>query len=384
MLNGTRILTLLLACFVVFGTLFQTYRFDERIKADRALEDAASQQLYGTDVALADARQAQAAYVAAGQGSAFWMNHFDEALTRVDSTLRERQQSTQATGAVTHYEEAIEQLAALRTSDKRARSYVDNQQMLTASDVIFVESQEIFGRISANVSAARDTELFAARQSVATVTRYRQGLLAGGLLLTLLLVAVAPRKARSDDDDRVEMPMDATPIVREAALGVADTTNLADATSLDEAVDVCVDLARLLDGRDLQNILSRAASAIDAKGLVLWVMDEQGLTLRASMAHGYSERMLMRLGKLPVSSDNVTSLACRSLQPQMVPAATFDGSGALAVPLIGTTGCVGVLAAEVSGTRANGHQVLVARLIAAQLSAVIRPDAAAMPASIAQ
>ena len=140
----------------------------------------------------------------------------------------------------------------------------------------------------------------------------------------------------------------------------------------------------MLDGRDLPAILTRAASAIDAKGLVLWVVDEHGQTLRASMGHGYSDRMLARLGQLPVSADNVTSLACRTLQPQMVPGTAVGTSGALAVPLISTTGCVGVLSAEVSGSRANGHQVSVARLIAAQLSSVIRPDAAAMSSSIAQ
>src|SRR5688500_19679797 len=102
------------------------------------------------------------------------------------------------------------------------------------------------------------------------------------------------------------------------------------------------------------------------------------------MAHGSSDRMLARLGQLSVSADNVTSLASRTLQPQMVPGTAMGTFGALAVPLISTNGCVGVLSAEVSGSRANGHQVSVARLIAAQLSSVIRPDAAAMSSSIAQ
>jgi hypothetical protein len=376
MLNWARILTLVLACLVVFGTLFQTYRFDVALNAESAREDTAVQQLYGTDLALADARQAQAAYVAVGQGAPYWMSHFDDAVSRVEGTLRDRQQTTQAIGALAHYDAAIEQLAALRTSDGRARNYVNNGQLILASDVIFVESQEIIGRIATSVSAARDTEVFGARQSVDTITRYRQALIAGGLLVTLLLVIVAPRKARSEEPDEVPASPDVAP--EPAPRLVADTTNL------DEAVDVCVDLARLLDGRDLPALLGRAAAAIDAKGLVLWVMDEQGQTLRASMAHGYSDRMLARLGQLPVSADNVTSLACRTLQPQMVPATTFDGSGALAVPLISTTGCVGVLAAEVSGSRADGRQISVARLIAAQLSSLIRPDAGALPASIAQ
>ncbi|HUR21925.1 MAG TPA: GAF domain-containing protein [Vicinamibacterales bacterium] len=376
MLNRARILILLLACLVVFGTLFQIYRFDERVKADSAREDAAIQQLHATDLALADARQAQAAYVAAGQGSAFWMTHFDEALARVEGTLRERQQTTQATGALAHYDDAIEQLEALRASDRRARNYVNNAQLILASDVIFVESQALIGRIAENLSAARDTEVFAARQSVATITQYRQALMAGGLLVTLLLLIVAPRKARREEP--VEMP-DTVSVAPEPSPRPIERT-----PALDDAADVCVDIARLLDGRDLPAILTRAASAIDAKGLVLWVVDEQGQSLRASMAHGYPDRMLTRLGHLPVAADNVTSLACRTLQPQLVPGADLDSSGALAVPLIGTTGCVGVLSAEVSGPRANGHQVSVARLIAAQLSAVIRPDAAAMPSSIAQ
>ena len=376
MLNRARILTLVLACLVVFGTLFQAYRFEERVTADSAREDAAIQQLHATDLALADARQAQAAYVAAGQGSAFWMSIFDDALSRVEGTLRERQQATQAPGALTHYDAAIEQLEALRTSDRRARNYVNNAQLILASDVIFVESQEIIGRIAANVSAARDTEVYAARQSVATVTKYRQGLMAGGLLVTLLLLIVAPRKSRSEEP--AELPVDLN-IAPEAAPRLMDHT-----PALDDAVDVCVDIARLLDGRDLPAILTRAASAIDAKGLVLWVVDEHGQTLRASMGHGYSDRMLARLGQLPVAADNVTSLACRTLQPQMVPGTAVGTSGALAVPLISTTGCVGVLSAEVSGSRANGHQVSVARLIAAQLSSVIRPEAAAMSSSIAQ
>lgn len=380
MLNKARILTLVLACLVVFGTLFQTYRFEQRVQADVSVEDTVTHQLYAAEAALADARQSQAAYVAVGQSSAFWMNHFDEALSRVEGTLRERQQATTATGASTHYDAALEQVDALRTSDRRARNYIANEQLLLASDVIFVESLEIIGRIAANLSAVRDTEVYAARQSAATTTRYRQALMAGGLLVTLLLLIVAPRKARTEEPAEAPASFNvvADPVPVQPAPMVADTT------SLDEAVDVCVDLARLLDGRDLPALLSRAAAAIDATGLVLWVIDERGQSLRASMGHGYSDRMLARLGQLPVSADNATSLACRSLEAQIVPAASFDGSGALAVPLISTSGCVGVLAAEVSGSRATSHQVAVARLIAAQLSAVIRPDAAAMPSSIAQ
>lgn len=375
MQNRARILLLVLACLVVVGTLFQTYRFEETIKAGRAIEDTAIQQLNATDSALADLRLAQAAYVAAGQSSAFWMNHFDEAVARLDGTLRERQQTTKAPGALTHYDTAIEQLEALRTSDRRAKNYVTNAQLMLASDVIFVESLEIIGRIAANVAAARDTEVYAARQLEATTTRYRLGLMAGGLAVTLLLFALSPSRKQPE---LAEAPVSLNITPEPAPRPVVAFP------SVDDAADVCVDLARLLDGRDLPALLGRAAAAIDAKGLVLWVVDESGLTLRASLAHGYSDRMLARLGQLPVSADNVTSLACRSLQPQLVPGTESGTSGAMAVPLISTTGCVGVLSAEVSGSEASDHQVSVARLIAAQLSAIIRPDSAAASTSAVQ
>jgi hypothetical protein len=367
--NKRPILVLLVvACLVVGGTLFQTYRFDQQIERDRALEDTATQQLHATDLALADVQQAQAGYVAAGQGAAFWMNRFDEALARVDGTLRERQQTTESSGALAHYDGAIEQLEALRISDRRARNYVSNGQLIMASDVVYVESLEILTRIRGNVSAARDTEVFASRQLMAQTTQFRQALAGGGLVFTFLVAVIAFRKIGAAP---VEAAVTTATVVAQPAPVAPPQTGLA------EAADVCVDLARLLDGRDLPALLERAASAIGAKGLVLWVIDEDRATLRATLGHGYSDRMLQRLGTLQVSADNVTSVACRTLQPQVVPSASADAAGAIAVPLISSTGCVGVLSAEVKGVAAGDNHVAVARVIGAQLSAVITPTSAA-------
>jgi hypothetical protein len=371
---------LLLACLVVGGTLFQTYRFDQQTEHDRALEDTVAQQLNATDAALADVRQAQASYVAAGQGSAFWMNRFDEALARVEGTLRERQQTTVSAGALTHYDSAIEQLDALRTSDRRARNYVNNSQLLMASDVVYVESLEIIGRVATNVAAARDTEVFSSRQQMARTTQLRQALVGGGMVFTLLVAVMAFRKIGSVP---VEAPSTSLNVAPPTTTTVAATTAQT-APALGDTADVCVDIARLLDGRDLPSLLSRAATAIGAKGLVLWVIDEHRLSLKATLGHGYSDRMLQRLGTLPVAADNVTSVACRTLQTQVVASTSRDTAGAIAVPLISSTGCVGVLAAEVTGVAADDSHVAVARLIGAQLAAVITPIAAAPAKAVAE
>lgn len=376
---------LVIACLVVGGTLFQTYRFDQQIERDRALEDTATQQLHATDLALADVQQAQAGYVAAGQGAAFWMNRFDEAMTRVEGTLRERQQTTESSGALTHYDAAIEQLEALRISDRRARNYVGNGQLIMASDVIYVESLEILARIRGNVSAARDTEVFASRQLMAEATQFRQALAVGGLVFTLLVAVIAFRKiGPAPVEDTAAASTIMSPSAPAAPATSSESAPAAAPIGLADAADVCVDLARLLDGRDLPALLERAASAIGANGLVLWVIDEDRTTLRATLGHGYSDRMLQRLGTLQVSADNVTSVACRTLQPQVVPSASADASGAIAVPLISSTGCVGVLAAEVKGMAAGDIHAAVARVIGAQLSAVITPTPAASSRAAAE
>ncbi len=379
--NRGRILVLLVvACIIVAGTLFQGYLFDQRLGVDRAREDATIHELNTADLALADAQLAQSGYVAAGQNSSAWMEFFDEALSRAEFTLREHQQTTLSAGALTHYDAALEQIRALRTSDGRARNYVGNEQLILASDVIFVESRGIIDRISENIAGARDTEVFEAQQSAALIIQYRQALAAGGMLFALLAATVAYRKTRAApvEDAAAEAPASAG--VQASDEPASDPAPVPSPTEihpqLTDTADVCVDLARLLDGRDLPALLSRAAAAIGARGLVLWVLAESGESLRASVAHGYSERMLKRLGDLPVSADNVTSVACRTLQPQWVPGASADVPGALAVPLISVSGCVGVLSAEMADAQMNDHQMPLARLVAAQLSAVIGPDTA--------
>ncbi len=383
MLNTRGVLVVLvLGCLAVGGTLFQTYRFDQSLATLRADEDRLVRQFTTLELTIADARAAQAGYVAVGQGSDFWLARFEELTLQIEGMLRDRD-LTGSAAAAPHIAAALKHLDALRTSDQRARHYVENGQRILASDVIFVESLELLGRLSTEMTSAKDTEVFTARQQATTLTQYRMGLTGGALgVLLILAVVAARRRAPAAGPEPVTQPETVTPIAPapDRAPAPLSALDLDPVGGLDDAADICVDLARLLDGRDLPALLGRAASAIGAKGLVLWIIDDTRETLRPSLAHGYPERMLKRLGTLPVGADNVTSMACRTLQPQVVPAQTFDGSGAIAVPLIGTSGCVGVLAAEVPGASASGRHVAVARIIAAQLAAVITPVAAATTA----
>ena len=86
--------------------------------------------------------------------------------------------------------------------------------------------------------------------------------------------------------------------------------------------------------------------------------------------------MVAKLGSLTIDADNLTSLAYRTLRAQTVNGDAPASPGAIAVPLLGASGCVGVLAAETLNQK-PAHDVLpVAQMIAAQLAALVAPPAA--------
>jgi hypothetical protein len=196
------------------------------------------------------------------------------------------------------------------------------------------------------------------------------------LLVVALGLGIRRRQPASDTAVAAAVEPEPAPLAVPAAVESA-----ARRVDLSDAAQVCVDLARVLDGQDVPPLLERAARVLDAKGLVLWVADPDGATLRASLAHGYSDTVLQRLGPLRVNAENMTSTAFRSLLPQTLQQRARGSSDALAVPLIAPTGCVGVLAAELTSTEADAETLSVARMFAAQLATLVAPPAAAQPAA---
>jgi hypothetical protein len=95
--------------------------------------------------------------------------------------------------------------------------------------------------------------------------------------------------------------------------------------------------------------------------------------LKPSLTHGYPERILMRLGALQVDADNMTSLAFRLMRAQVVNGAGPGTAGAIAVPLVTPSGCVGVLSAELRSHQPRPETLSLARIISAQLAALVSP-----------
>jgi transcriptional regulator with XRE-family HTH domain len=163
---------------------------------------------------------------------------------------------------------------------------------------------------------------------------------------------------------------------REAALPEYDLTALA---------ALCTEFGRTARSEDLSPLLQKAARVLNAGGLIVWKWDSRLERLRAHLAYGYSEAILSHLPAVTREANNATAAAFRSGQMSTVRGAG-EARGALALPITGPQGCVGVLAIEFqSGHDASTLGGSIATIIAAQLGNFIegQPRMQAAPARIA-
>ena len=386
------------------GTLVQDFRFDSLLARERANAAAIDRELASIIMSIADLRAAQAGYVATGQAPAAWMTRATEAFDRVTRGLETRKAAAPNADALAKYDAALKAVANLGSIDSRVRQSVAQEDRLHAGDLIFIDAQQAADAAQSELTVARAAEEQAATQRTTRLSMMRLGM--NGLAIVFITI-IALYFGRSlsilrdaPSASTAQMIKDLPPPVRagatlnlsspqpaSAAAATAPATTSPPAAqvprpiSLSSAAELCVDLARLLDGRDVPGLLERTAMLLDAKGIMIWAVDTGGALLRPSMCHGYSEKILTRLRPLQVDGDNVTSLAFRSMQAQAMPGATAADSGAIAVPLITSSGCVGVLAAEVRPGKPHPDLLPIARIVAAQFSTLVAPLDSTQPAT---
>lgn len=368
--------------------------------------------------ALRDAyelRSTQQAYVAAGQNEIFWFDKVTAQIASLRAAAITLRSSTAAPAAQSSIDEAAAAIDQFEQVDRRARSYASSGQKLLASDVIFSAGLEAVTAIAtalekagvAAAEASRAADVEGLRQQVKAVAAS-----AGFAILALLLltpaatttsetpIAAAQAPAFGGDTLRLREEVKETPRrpavnrdAREAArrkvqattsspaAPVPQTRPAAPAAPTPPAIElqglaaVCTDLARLSDTNLLPGILERAAAALDASGLVLWIADQDGAALVPIATHGYPASVVSRMGSLRVNGENATAAAFRTGKLQTV-SATVNSNGAIAAPLIASAGCRGVMAAEV-GRDAEKHpaRLAAASILAAQLATLLGPAA---------
>jgi hypothetical protein len=378
--NGGRWL-FVVACLVAVAAVVQNYRFDA---ADGQLRIAAS--TFGSEAnslrtKIAELRGGQTAYLATGQGPEFWMRRVTDLSNEIESGISRLKTAAQTTEAQTQLTAATSALTELLAIDKRARQALDSEQRFLASDIVFAEGLTPAQALVDAISGATATEATAIEARLTADSRLRLAMMPAALLLVIGAALVwsqskpkeSPASAAAAMAQMLrELPPPVKPPAPVAASPVPPKP-VVPALSIDlvGTAELCVDFARVLSSDDIPALLARSADVLNASGIVVWVSTEEGGSLVPALWHGYPDRVIAKLGKLESSADNITSVCFRSGRPQSMPGVGQPGAtSAIAVPLVTSEGCHGVLSAELQAAKPASEAVAVARIIAAQLASM--------------
>jgi hypothetical protein len=347
----------------VAGFLFFNYetRIGDLDASAREFEQR-SRDAAGT---LADLRAGEQAYVAAGQGVAYWTPKVAAASAAVTSTLSALRESSRYADVQGALDQAAGAVVEFQKVDARVQVLVKSGQLLTAGDAIFSDGVNAIATAGRQLELARTAER-QAYETRAAALRSRQTLaIASSAALACLIVVVLLFIPAAADTAA------AAPPVPEPLSHVAAPVARASAVLVNAAA-LATDFGRVRDSRELEGLLGRAAEALDASGIVVWMGSAEGTTLQPALVHGYSPQTIARIQAMPRSSDNAAAAAYRSGTLQIVLARPGGGNGAVAAPILSADGCVGVFSAEIRGgaETSQGVQAL-AVIIAAHLASVV-------------
>ena len=155
-------------------------------------------------------------------------------------------------------------------------------------------------------------------------------------------------------------------VVAEGSIGQAELPLPFVQPALRDIAELCTRVARASNLTELEPRLADAVRIVNAVGAVLWTWERHKSALRARVSCGYAENVLARFPLVGRDADNAIGVAFRSGKIAVVDGGDGE-TGAIAVPLLGPDGCVGVLALEVRhGDERNDVLHAIASIVAAQ------------------
>ena len=316
--------------------------------------------------AVAGIGAAQQSYVAPGQLDQPWFERTSslvQGLKDEVAAVGPLLGSSDAAGALQALSGSLE---ALMAADGRTRQNLSLGQDLMASDVIFSDGRNILDGMTAQLRELQGAERAWHRAELASLSRWRWLVLA---LMALLWVGAFGALAVHPSAIPIRATVVGTHDSTRTAPGEPAATTRTTPVDLAEAAALCTDLARVSDATALSGLLGRAASVLDASGLLLWM--SAGEQLFAVLGHGYPVDAVARFGPIARGADNAAAAAWRTGRLTVVPGDSTT-LGALVAPMCGPGACIGVLALEIrQGREHDPATQAVAAMVAAQLAAVV-------------
>jgi hypothetical protein len=386
----------LIACLLALAAVVQDFRFDAASRRSDQATTKILQEAATLRTRMAELRGGQTAYLATGQGPDFWMRRVTDVATELETGLGRLRAEATTPEAQGHFATAGSALTELLAVDKRARQALGGDQRFLASDILFAEGLGPAQTFVDAVAAGAAAELAAFGTAEARQARLRLAMMPTALLLVIAAGVVWAQSKRKNTPasaaaSMAQMLRDLPPPVKAPTAATVTASSPAprsaqpvSASDLAQAAELCVDLGRVLSADDVPVLLGRAAGVLNASGLVVWVVTGTGDALVPALSHGYSEKVIAKLGALDPAADNITSVCFRTMRPQSMPGIGQPGAtSAIAVPLVTADGCHGVLSAELPVAKPASESVALARIIAAQLAAMTSPAEAAGGANVA-
>ena len=384
---AVRLLVGAFACLAIAAAAFFIFKSRQELTGHRAAVRAFDLHAREATDALAELRAAQQAYVAAGQGVAFWMPKVAATADRAATLVAGLRGAATSAAAKSALDGATTGIAEFGTVDKRARDYIASGQQLMAADVVFTEGGDTSAAAARQVEEARLAEhqtLDAVEAAAQKLEATAAGASAAIAVLAILLLLPAGRVRAEPTAAVVDgtLGLSAPPRAPEAkAASASGASARAISPILKAAAQLCTEFGRVKDAEGVAAALARAADLMDASGLIVWLGSTTGADLQPALAHGYSAQMLARMPAVPRSADNAAAAAYRTGAMQIVMARPGTASGAIVAPLLSADGCIGALSAEIAGGGEGSDSVqALAAIFAAQLAGVLSTAGSAEPA----
>ena len=375
-----RFLVILLALGATGALGYYAFRADLAIGSSLDAARRTEQAVASARLSLAGLDATMRALVAPGQRAAVWTEETNRQLDRVRELLIALE-GPSPEGAPHPLDGALDAVDRLAAVQQRVAEYVDAEQVRLAGDLVFNDARNILAGLDQQVERAGTLERGRHAAALAAL-RQQQGLQVGAIAAAWLFAAIVllpARQAESDAPGTGSTLGDLTTAAatRPAVAVAPETPASPPPVDLDRVAALCADLARVTDSREIDALLARAATALDASGVIVWVVDTTGAALVPVASHGYDPRVVARLGSIPRDAANLTAAALRDGVLHRSPAHESTAA-AVAAPLVGPAGVAGVLSVELSHgvdlRPAAGH---LATIVAAQLATLVAANAGA-------
>ena len=359
--NRLIVAAVLIAAGVIGG--FFVFAAHRRAAGIDAAADDVTRRVERMIATAGDIAAAQQAYVAPGQPDQPWLERSAMLLQRFGQDAAAIRPLLQSNDAAATLDEVEKDFKAIVVIDGKARQDLQQAQNLLAADLIFGEGHDTIAALVMTLRGLESSEEQTAAVERASLERQQWG----GLVLVALvwvvglmvLVPMASTVAPANPEPLNLEPSNLEPPNHQ----VPATVDLA------ATADVCGALVRTTNTASLRDALARSASVLDARGIIVWM--GAGEELFPALWFGYDERIVQRLGPIARNAANATAEAWRTAQLRTVSADVMS-HGAVAVPITGVSGCVGVFAAEVrNGREEDPATRAVAAILAAQLAGIV-------------